>query len=148
MPAGEARHIKCLSRLGREAKMIVIIGFVNDPVESARRGALGGLGRSIVRLRFQHVGQIVHSNRDSRRADAPGILGVQSEAIGSRGRQLDLLAEFPGRIAEKAKCKLLAGLPAVLRKTEQSPRYQLILTTNYDDTLELGTRNIKVALPR
>ena len=38
--------------------------------------------------------------------------------------------------------RFLAGFPAILRSKGYKPRYQLIVTTNYDDALELAFRRV------
>src|SRR5262249_1380529 len=90
-----------------------LAGLRDDAVERARCGA-GRRGlRRVVRPALDHVRQLTEAELEPGRADAVGRLAVQPPvAVVVVGRQLHLLLDRPGWVAEERDFQFLARLAA------------------------------------
>ena len=105
----------CLPLLGNKLEVVNIAWLLNDAVERTRPSARRRLGRRLVRLDLKHVGRIrAQAEWQAGRADAARVFTEYLELSAGRhgGRQLDLLLQLAGRVAQETDLDLLSELAA------------------------------------
>src|SRR5262249_59263620 len=95
-----------------ELVIVRLAQLADDAVEGAGHRAGRRRLRRIVAGRLQRVAEVGQAELDAGGRDAARVLTEDAEVRVRSGRQLDLLLDLAGRVAQEAQLDLLAALPA------------------------------------